>query len=227
MKPWKVLDRAPVPGGELTLACRDDVWVIRLNAEELMTSRSHGSEEALAALGCAGLARRTDARVLIGGLGLGYTLRAALDRLGPRATVVVAELSAAVLHWNRELLAPLAGRPLDDPRVRVEVADVADLLAASSEAYDAILLDVDNGPRAVCQPANRRLYSIPGITTATRALRPGGVLVIWSTSPDDAFVQRLRRAGFAAAAHRVAARHDRIPGQGGTKHTLFTVRKRD
>jgi spermidine synthase len=216
--PWEILGRARAEGGaELVLHHRDGEFVIRANGRDLMSSQAHGSEEDLARLACAAFPGRDDPRVLVGGLGLGYTVRAALDLLPARAEVVVAELVPAVVEWNRGPLAPLAGRPLDDPRVRVEVADVSAYLAKATVRFDAILLDVDNGPEALTRKANQILYAAPGLETARRCLRRGGALAVWSAFPDDKFAHRLRRAGFSVEQHTVRARGAR----GGAKHTIF------
>ncbi len=231
MKPWKSVATATGPsGGAWRLDERDGVFTIRVNGRELMSSAQHGSEEAMARVGLAelrpspgpgrpGLLPRTLPRVLIGGLGMGFTLRAALDRLPPEAMVTVAELSPAVVDWNRGPLAPLAGRPLEDPRVTVELGDV--LAIAGRSAFDAILLDVDNGPEGLVRPGNRRLYGEKGIARFHRALLPAGVWVVWSAGSDAAFLDRLKRAGFDALAQPVSAR----PGS-GARHQLFVARKR-
>jgi len=158
--------------------------------------------------------------VLIGGLGMGYTLAATLRRLGPRASVLVAELVPAVVDWNRGPLAHLAGRPLGDPRVRVEEGDVADALRASPGALDAVLLDVDNGPSALTRRTNAWLYAADGLAAVQAALRPHGVLAVWSAGPDDRYRERLERAGLEARAQVVPAR----PGGGG-RHVIFLARK--
>jgi spermidine synthase len=168
----------------------------------------------------AGLAGRANLRVLIGGLGMGYTLAAALRALPRTAEVVVAELVPAIVAWNRELLADLAGRPLDDARVSVREADVADVLRASDAAFDAILLDVDNGPDGLTRSANQQLYAAAGLAAAFRALRAGGVLGVWSVAADAAFTRRLHAQGFAAEAEAVRAR----TGKGG-RHTLWLARR--
>jgi spermidine synthase len=215
--PWQELERVPVPGGsELTLLRRGDEFSIRAGTQELMNSRVHGSEEALAARGCAGLERLRDACVLVGGLGMGFTLRACLDRLGPGARVDVAELVPAVVRWNRGPLAPLAARPLDDARVHLYEIDVVELIRGSREVYDAILLDVDNGPAALASGSNARLYGPGGLADAARALAPGGVYALWSPEDDRRFTERLRRAGFTVRTERVPAR----PGGGG-RHVLW------
>ncbi len=219
MKPWETLDTAPAPGGgELVLARRGEEYAIRVGGHVLMTSRTHGSEEALAEHGCAPLANRARPRVLVGGLGMGYTVRAALDRLGPRASVTVAELVPAVVRWNRGVLAPLAGRPLEDSRVTVVEGDVGAVLReAASAPFEAILLDVDNGPAALTRPDNARLYGATGLTLAREALSPGGQLLVWSAAPDARFARRLGEAGLESRVVEVPARGR----SGGTRHVLF------
>jgi hypothetical protein len=196
MKAWSTLERAVAPdGAELTLQQRGREFAIRAGGQVLMGSRSSGSERALAEATCPRL--RPDARVLIGGLGLGFTLRAALDCLGPAATVSVAELVPAVVGWNRGPLGPLADSPLADRRVTVFPGDVREAWRAAAP-LDAILLDVDNGPTALTRPANGALYSEAGLREARAALRPGGVLGVWSAGPAPAFLARLARCGFEA-----------------------------
>ena len=216
MIPWETLGRAQAPdGAKLVLCRRGDEFVIRVGGRDLMSSRMHGSEEELARRACAGLG--AGARVLVGGLGLGYTLRAALDALPAGASVTVCELVPAVVEWNRGPLAPLAGQPLEDPRVTVEVVDVGAVIRRPGKRWDAILLDVDNGPVALTRRANHVLYGATGLSVAKAALRLGGVLAIWSASPDDAFVARLHRAGFEVTVDTVPARGR----AGGSRHTLF------
>lgn len=191
-------------------------FVIRIGARALMASGSHGSEEALAEWACARVGDRPRARVLVGGLGMGFTLAAALRHLGPGAHVEVAELVPAVVDWNRGPLAHLAGRPLEDPRVAVYAGDVAGRIRAARGALDAILLDVDNGPDGLTASANDWLYSAAGLAAAFAALRPGGVLGVWSVAPDREFARRLGQAGFAAEERVVRAR-----GKKGGRHTLW------
>jgi len=219
MIPWEFLESAAVPGGggELGLYRRGGEFSIRVASRELMNSRLHASEEALAELACARVAARPRPQVLIGGLGMGYTLAAALCRLGPEAAVVVAELVPAVVVWNRGPLAPLAGHPLQDDRVSVREVDVAQILLAEPQAYDAILLDVDNGPEGLARKDNDWLYARPGLTAAFAALRPAGVLAVWSAGPHRVFAQRLRRAGFVVDEICVPARGSR----GGRRHTIW------
>ena len=213
------MDTAAVPGdgGELKLYCRGEEFSIKAGPIELMNSRVHGSEDALAELGCKRIAGRSEPRVLIGGLGMGYTLAAALAQLGPDAEVVVAELVPAVVTWNREALAALAGHPLDDALVSVYQGDVAQLIRSAPATYDAILLDVDNGPEGLTRKENDAIYSDSGLAAALAALRPGGVLGVWSISPDHAFTQRLRRSGFAVEEIRARARGR----HGGGRHMIW------
>jgi spermidine synthase len=220
MLPWETIDRARTDdGAELVLARRGDEWVVRAAGHVLMSSRAHGSEEALAALGLERAARRET--VLVGGLGLGFTVRAVLDRVPAEARVIVVELSRALVAWNRGPVAALAGRPLEDPRVRLQVSDVADRIAEATRAFDAILLDVDNGPSALVHHRNERLYGGEGVYAAHEALRPGGVLAVWSAGPDERYLASLRRAGFAAEALPEPAR----PGSARARHVIFVAVK--
>jgi spermidine synthase len=219
LKPWKTLAKDKgFGGGELVLQERDGVYVIRSGGRELMSSlRQHSEEEMTRVLE---KLRTKEPAVLIGGLGLGYTLRAALDRVGPRAKIVVSEISTAVVAWNRQWLGALAQAPLDDPRTRVAVTDVAQVLEA--ERFDAVLLDVDNGPSALSTPKNQQLYEAHGVSLARDALKPHGVLVVWSAGPDAAFLKRLERAGFVhVSAERSVARKG-----SSSSHVLFTAWKR-
>jgi spermidine synthase len=219
VKPQQLIDRSTTPDGkELVLYQRDGVYTIRVDGLELMSSRAHGSEEAMARLALAG-ALRPAAEVLIGGLGMGYTLRAVLDRVPGAASVTVAELLPVVVRWNRQHLAGLAGSPLDDPRVALVEDDVGSVIAGSTGRFDAVLLDVDNGPAALTVRGNERLYRAGGLAAAHRCLRPGGVLAVWSAGPDAAFERALRRAGFEARAERVSARDNRR----GPHHTVFVA----
>ncbi len=219
MIPWELIDRAPVPGdgGELTLHQRGEEFSIRADGEELMNSRVHGSEEVLAELACDRISERRGASVLVGGLGLGFTTAAALRQLAHDARVIVAELVPAVVAWNRGTLAHLADFPLGDPRVTVHEGDVGRLLKTARREYDAILLDVDNGPEGFTRPGNDRLYSQAGLATARSALRRGGVLAVWSAAPNRAFSQRLTRGGFRVEEVTVGARRH----GGGPRHTLW------
>jgi spermidine synthase len=199
MLPRIRLGTALIPGTnvELQLYQSGEQFSIKIPGRgDLMNSRTHGSEKALAELACARIARGAKARVLIGGLGMGFTLAAALHTLGSAAEVVVAELVAEVVEWNRTLIGAPAGHPLADPRASVYVGDVADLIRQTAAGFDAILLDVDNGPEALVRKENDWLYSGEGLRAARRALRPGGVLAVWSASPDRGFSKRLQQAGF-------------------------------
>ena len=219
MVSWEFLQSAPVPGGkgELRLYRRGGEFSIRLDRCELMNSRIHGSEEALAELACARIADRSRPQVLIGGLGMGYTAAAALQRLRADGRVVVAELVPAVVAWNRGPLADLAGRPLENERVTVREVDIAEILKVEQGTYDAILLDVDNGPQGLTRKGNNWLYSRAGLDAAFKTLRPAGVLAVWSASPDRAFTRRLREAGFAVEEVVVRSRGPRK----GTRHTIW------
>ena len=222
MIPWKLLDRAPMPGSgeELRLYQRDTEFSIQAGKYELMNSRLHGSEDALARLACQKITKHPGARVLIGGLGMGYTVRSALNEVGAKAQVVVAELVPAVVKWNRGFLADLAANPLDDNRVTLHEADVARMIKTARGDYNAILLDVDNGPQELCRKDNHWLYSLQGLKTASAALRPEGVLAIWASGPDRAFVRRVRQAGFDVDEVRVPARGgDR--GKVGGHHIIW------
>ena len=216
VKPWEVIARASTPEGtEITLARHPSEYVILAGGQNLMSSRMHASEEALAVLGCRHARTRPAPRVLVGGLGMGFTLRAALDTLPPGAEVVVAELVPAIVDWNQGPLGPLAGHPLDDRRVQVSLGDVATLMRSRPGSFDAVLLDVDNGLVAMTSPANAGLYVPRGVEAARRALGPGGVLACWSADDDPAFERRLRGAGFRVERHRVRSR-----GTRGARHTI-------
>lgn len=207
MKPWEVLARARTPDGtELTLSRHTTQYAILADGQPLMSSRMHGSEDALARLGCERARTLARPRVLVGGLGMGYTLRAALDVLPAAAQLLVVELVSAVVEWNRGPLAALAQHPLDDPRVRVEVGDVRETLRSSRARFDAVLLDVDNGPVAMTASSNAGLYDPRGVAATLAALRPGGVLAVWSASDDRGFERRLRSAGFAVRREQVRGR---------------------
>lgn len=222
MIPWVFLESTGVPGsrGELGLYRRGDEFSIRVGNRELMNSRVHGSEEALAEMACARVAGRLAPRILIGGLGMGFTLAAALRGLGTAGRVTVAELVPAVVAWNRGPLSALAGHPLQDGRVTVQEEDVAQVLRAARQAYDAILLDVDNGPEGLARKENDWLYARPGLEAAHTALRPAGVLGVWSAAPHLVFAQRLRRVGFAVDEVRVPARSS----GNGRRHTIWLAR---
>jgi spermidine synthase len=218
VKPWELLGQTRAPdGAELSLTLRSGEYVILANGKSLMSSRMHGSEEALATFACARIRGREEPRVLIGGLGMGFTLRATLDLLPQDAAVVVAELLPAVVEWNHGALGPLAGHPLKDRRVRIEPGDVGVTLRSSVKAFDAVLLDVDNGPAAFATSGNAGLYGDAGLAAARTALRDGGVLAVWSAREDRKFEQRLRYAGFRVEVERVRGRLKK----GGPRHVIF------
>src|SRR5215212_3246365 len=203
MKPLLKLATAQTPdGGEMELYQHDRDFLIKINGQELMNSRHHESEQELARLGCANLASHRAPRVLIGGLGMGYTLRQTLDMLGPTAQVVVSELLPAVVDWNREYLKDLNGGPLDDKRTDLIIGDIFQLLSQPIHKFDAILLDVDNGPSAITDSGNQRLYSPAGIQACRRALRKQGSLAIWSSEPSQVFEQLLISCGFNVRRYR-------------------------
>ena len=207
----------PGGGGELRLMQRGSEFSIMSGTTELMNSRLTGSEAALATLACDRLGARPAPRMLIGGLGMGFTLRAAQAVLPGDAEIVVAELVPAVVAWARGPLAGVFGTSLDDSRVTVRELDVADLIKEGRSDYDAILLDVDNGPEGLSRRANDRLYSSAGLRAARAALRPGGVLAVWSSGPDPAFTLRLRQAGFGVEEIKVRANGAR----GGARHVIW------
>jgi len=231
LKPWELLAEARTPDGTLmSLTRRDTELVIMAGGKILMSSRMHGSEEAMAEMACKRLGLRSPgvggfpsldrACVLVGGLGLGYTLRATLDLLPDDATVVVSELVPAIVEWHHGPLAALAGNPIADKRVQIEIKDVIATLRSSAGRFDAILLDIDNGPEAFTESSNAGLYNDRGIATIRAALKAGGVLAVWSAWEDRRFEQRLKYAGFKVEVERVRARLKK----GGPRHTIFLAR---
>jgi len=223
MKPWELLDTTIVPGtnDELSLQRRDDEFSIRVGYRELMSSRLHGSEDALAELSCARLSCASP-KLLIGGLGMGFTLAAALKYAGDKAKIDVAELVPAVVLWNRGPLGEHAGYPLKDVRVTVYEQDVAKIIKRHQKSYDAILLDVDNGPEGLTRKKNDWLYSFDGLNAAYAALRPKGVLAVWSAGPDQKFTQRLIKVGFKVNEQRVHAH-----GSKGARHIIWFATRSD
>jgi spermidine synthase len=222
VKPIELLGQALSRDGTvLKLTRRADEYIILANGKSLMSSRMHGSEEALATFACRRASILKQPTVLIGGLGMGFTLRATLDLLPPDALVVVAEIVPAVVDWNRGPLALLAANPLADNRVRVEIDDVAIILASRRSQFDAILLDVDNGPAAFAGSNNAGLYDDRGIAAAYAALKMNGVLAVWSAREDKKFEQRLHHGRFAVEVEHVRARLQK----GGPRHTIFLARK--
>lgn len=226
MRAWEYIDKEVVPDGEGTmyLMSRGTEYAIHVDGRELMGNREHGSEDALADLACDRLARLDDARVLVGGLGMGFTLAAVLRRIGPGAAATVAELIPAVVRWNREFLGRAAHHPLRDRRVTVHVGDVVDLIAAPPAPWSAILLDVDNGPRALTRNYNGWLYTDHGLRAAYAALAPGGVLGVWSAAADPEFTRALRANGYEveALSH---FEHARPTPDGSGDHFLWMARR--
>jgi spermidine synthase len=219
VKKTERLDEAVAPDGTvLTLYRHDDAYFIRVDGIELMSTRRHHSEEKLAERCCAPLRRTPGARVLVGGLGLGYTLGAALESLAPDARVVVAEIVGKVIDWNRNPDFPFAGKALDDPRVHLRNVDVATLIAGGQQQYDAIMLDVDNGADALTTSGNAGLYRDAGVRAAVAALRPGGRLGYWLAQPDPEFAERLRRTGLGVETVKVRAH-----ATSGGYYTLFVL----
>jgi spermidine synthase len=218
MIPWQHLDTAQVPGDgeDLRLMRRGTEFSIMTGGIELMNSRLSGSEEAMAALAFERVGQRPKPRVLIGGLGMGFTLRAALAAFGADAEIVVAELVPNIVAWAQGPLAELHGASLDDPRVSIHLGDVGEPIRAGEAAFDAILLDVDNGPGGLSRKENDGLYSPVGLAAAKRALRPGGVLEVWSSTRDSGFTQRLKRAGYAVEEIGVRAHKGR-----GARHVIW------
>ena len=221
MIPWETLDEVPLPGdrGTMTLLRRGHEYVIRIDGKDLMSNRQFTSERELANLAVKKLKTDTP-RVLIGGLGLGYTLAATLEIVGSDAEVIVAELVPAVLEWNKGVLAPLAGNPLDDPRAEVRIGDVCEMIRTPDGTYDAILLDVDNGPDGLTQDSNSWLYEKSGLGAARRALNPGGVLAVWAPFEDRLFRKRAQSAGFDVEVVTVKAR-----GKKGARHTIWLAKR--
>ncbi len=218
-----LLGTATIPnnGGELKLTQREDIFSIQLSgvSGDLMTTRMHSSEDALAELGCAHLQGVENAKVLVGGLGMGFTLAAALKATTASSEVVVAELVEGVIEWNKGVLGDCAGRPLDDARVQVYVGDVAKLFYAMQPAYDAILLDVDNGPEAFTHDDNSELYSLESLDAMRKSLRPNGVLAVWSAWHDLRFTNKLKKAGFTASYKTVRAHKGK-----GSRHTIYLAK---
>jgi spermidine synthase len=222
VKPFELLGQTLSPDGiVMKLIRRSDEFIILADGAILMSSRMHGSEEALATFACRRVRTLGQPSVLIGGLGMGFTLRAALDLLPPDATVVVAELVPAVVAWNRGPLGPLAGHPLKDKRVRVETVDVAVTLSSCLGQFDAVLLDVDNGPTAFTASNNAGLYDNRGIAAARAALKMEGVLAVWAAQDDRKFEQRLRHGRFDVQVQRVRGRLKK----GGPRHTILLSHK--
>ncbi|OQY23028.1 MAG: hypothetical protein B6I37_06170 [Desulfobacteraceae bacterium 4572_35.2] len=225
MTPWTLLDSAPIPsgGGELRLHQRADEFMISIvGGGVLMTTRMHGSEDVLAELACRGLDRNSSANVLIGGLGMGFTLASALSHLNSEAQVTVAELVPKVIEWNQGELGEAAGKPIDDQRVTAFTGDVGKLIRKGAQSYDAIILDVDNGPDGLTRKDNNWLYTHSGLLTSFAALRPHGVLAVWSAADDRRFSERLKKIGFVVETVQVGAHNNK-----GQKHTIWLARCKD
>jgi len=222
MIPWEQIASGEAPDGKrLELRRRGAEYLIVAGGYDLMSSEDEGSSRSLAEFGCAHIAREQRARVLVGGLGMGYTLRAALDAVGSRARVDVSELVPVVTEWNRDVLGALAGAPLDDARAELHIGDVRACIDGAEGRYDAILLDVDNGPASLAHRQNDALYGKRGLAAAWAALRPGGALGVWSFSDDRRFTQRLERQGFSVAVRRVTgSRKGR-----GRYHVIWVARR--
>lgn len=223
MNPWVLIDTAPLPDGrgDMRLIQRADEFSIMLGNIALMNSRLSGSEEAMAGLSWARISDRPRAHMMIGGLGMGFTLRAALAALPATARITVAELMPAIVAWGKGPMAGIFGDCLDDPRVDIKVVDVRRLINSAKGRYDAILLDVDNGPDGLTVETNDALYSMSGLKAAKAALRPGGVLAIWASAPDRAFTQRLQRAGFTVEEERIRANGK----SRGSRHVIWLATK--
>lgn len=218
MIPWSLLDKAQVPGGgELRLMRRGTEFSIMLGQNQLMNSRLSGSEEALATLACERIQACPRPQVLIGGLGMGFTLRTALAVLGTEARITVAELVPAVLKWARGSMAEVFGNSLTDPRVSLRESDVGHVIRSGRSKFDAILLDVDNGPEGLTRESNDALYDLEGLSAARATLRPGGILAVWSSGPDLNFTRRLRKTGFEVDEVKVRANGSR----GGARHVIW------
>jgi spermidine synthase len=220
---WVQLGAASIPGsgGELRLMQRGVEFSIFTGSIELMSSRRSGSEQALASMTCARVMERARPHILIGGLGMGFTLRSALAALGPHASITVAELVPEVVAWARGPLAAIYGKSLSDPRLKIFKGDVGEMIDGVQSGYDAILLDVDNGPTALMCAANDDLYNAYGLRKAQKALLPGGVLAVWLAAPDPAFTQRLQAAGYSVEEHRVRANGR----QSGSRHVIWLATK--
>ena len=218
MIPYKLIDTATEHGTTMRLYQRGEEFSIRVDkAGELMNSRQHNSEDILAELACKKISGRKHAHLLVGGLGMGFTLEAALLHSGPSARITVSELMPAVVRWNREYIGAFAGFPLKDKRVDVMEQDVGKVMAEHKNSFDAIMLDVDNGPDGFTRQGNGALYNLHGLKSAYNALKPGGVLTVWSATSDNAFTQRMKKAGFKVEEKRVRAHKS----QSSNRHTIW------
>jgi len=222
MIPWEEIDRAEIPGSdeEVTLRRRGSEFSIRTKETELMNSRLHGSEEALAELTCK-RDGKSNLKILIGGLGMGFTLAAAIKKSDPETHITVSELIPAVVKWNIDHLGHLAGNPLNNPRVNLKTEDVAKTIGQKESVWDVILLDVDNGPEGLTRKANDQLYNKSGLKTLFFALCPQGILGIWSAKEDNAFTQRLKQSGFMVQTKSISARKSKK----NKRHTIWIAKK--
>ena len=224
MSRWELVDTTSIPndGGELRLFQRDSEFAIRIAGTQgdLMNTRTHGSEDALGTLACEPFGSKVGAKVLVGGLGMGFTLATSLQALRSDAQVIVAELVPGVVQWNQDRVGAAAGHPINDDRVQVKNADVGELIDQATNSFDAILLDVDNGPEGLTHIQNDNLYSLEGLLAAYNALRPSGILAVWSATPAPKFKSRLRKVGFSVDEKRVRAHQ----GKGST-HVIWLARR--
>ncbi len=218
MIPWECINRADVPGmgDELVLYKRNEEYSIRTGGFELMNSRMHGSEDALAALTLKRISEPAP-KILIGGLGMGYTLSSAVKHLNDAGEIHVAELVSAVVQWNKKYLGHLSDHPLSAPGVRVFETDIARIIKNATGIYDAILLDVDNGPEGLTRKDNDWLYSKKGLAAANKALKKSGILSVWSSTPNNNFTKKLEKSGFIVDVRQVYARHSKKGG----RHTIW------
>ena len=225
MSSWDLVDTAAIPneGGDLKLFKRNDEFVIRISGSpgDLMSSRTHGSEDALGELACRPFEKKQKASVLIGGLGMGFTLAAALHALPSDSKVTVAELVPGVVQWNQNLVGDFAKHPLKDKRTHLQTTDVGKLIQSNNNTYDAIMLDVDNGPEGLTHAQNDNLYSVDGLRAAHRALKKSGILAVWSASPSRKFMSLLKQAGFIAEEKKVRAHQGK-----GARHIIWLARKK-
>ncbi len=224
MKPWILLETASVPDGEgeLRLYKHDEEYTIKIDYIELMSSRVHGSEDALAELTIERLQTKKPKRVLIGGLGMGFTLAKAVEVMGPNDIIEIAELSPAVVEWNKKYLGELSGNPLNDKRVKLIVGDVMNVMKSNQRSYDAVMLDVDNGPEGLTKDDNNRLYSRNGLKAAFQSLNFNGILSVWSSGDSEEFTERLKKSNFEVDKWKV---RERANGK-GAKHMIWFAKKR-
>jgi spermidine synthase len=220
LKKWNLIDQSLTPEGKaISLHEHDGTYSIRIDSAELMSTRRHASEDRIAELACADLKIKRHAHVLIGGLGMGFTLKSALSVLAPDAAVVVAEILPAIISWNRNTAFPLGSAAMADPRVTIRTQDVVEVIRAAPGTFDSIILDVDNGPAALTDSGNARLYSEAGLRLTRASLKPGACVGYWSAAPSPPFEKMLARAGFTVEVHRCRAHANT-----GSWHTLFLAK---